>query len=1130
MFGKDCIVRIQSTNSIKTSCNTHVMKTNTYFNCKSRGFTFILFMLPAFCLMGLESFAQNWDWQNPLPQGVNLFSVNFPNDTIGYSVGMDGKILKTVNGGDSWFVQESGVTTSFSSVFFTDIDTGYVVGFDNTIHKTTNGGADWLQLPSPSPGLTDAYFVNSNLGYAVGSNGVAATILKTENGGLDWVTQNVGTVTFYNTVFFVNDTTGYVAGGGGKILKTTDGGNSWVNQTSGTTQSISSLYFTDEQNGYAVSYGKILKTTNGGTTWTSLTIFQAYELYSVKFTDANTGYAAGRSGIILKTINAGATWSFLTTETNITLRSVFFTDALNGMAVGESGIMLKTTDAGLTWVPFSTSEYYADLNDAHFASDCHGVTVGDNGTVLKTIDGGANWIIQNSGVSNNLNAVHFTSDDVGYVVGTAGFISKTTNGGTTWTIQTSGLTTDLNDVYFTGVDTGFVVGTSGNILKTTDGGANWLLQSSNVSNILTAIHFVDVNLGFVVGSSGRVLKTTNGGSTWNILFSGTTLDLNSVYFPTAQIGYIAGVSGHIRKTTNGGTNWTQLTNNINIALTSLAFTDASNGYAVGYDYNSYGKIFQTTDGGNNWSVETISWDHDLNAVNFVDENILYIVGNNGAILKTKLGATTNESSASVCVGESLSLQASAVPGASYSWSGPNDFTSDSENPSIEEASTAMSGIYTVLISLNNCTSTVETTTITIDEAPAAPVISNTGPLCEGSALALTAEEVPLASYAWTGPNGFSSAEQSPLINDTAEINMGGVYTLAVTVNNCTSELTETIVAITPIPAIPIISNDGAFCEGSPLSLTAEEVTNASYAWTGPNGFSSTEQSPLINNIAEASMGGIYTLAITVNNCTSEAAETVVEITPIPATPTIIDVGPICEGSALILSVENIQDAMYAWTGPNGFTSSEQNPTVSSNSTTNLSGTYEVVATVGNCSGAAAQTSVIINETPDAPVASGNSPVDEGTALTLFASTITGAEYNWTGPNGFTSTEQNPTVSEEASTAMAGTYEVSVMVNGCESPMGTVFVEVNEVNSVNAISRDSGVHIYPNPTAERIWIELPGIEFRQVQIINALGAVVLKEDLHHSRSQINVGGFAPGIYYVVLLGEGRKVEEKMVIGY
>ena len=47
----------------------------------------------------------------------------------------------------------------------------------------------------------------------------------------------------------------------------------------------------------------------------------------------------------------------------------------------------------------------------------------------------------------------------------------------------------------------------------------------------------------------------------------------------------------------------------------------------------------------------------------------------------------------------------------------------------------------------------------------------------------------------------------------------------------------------------------------------------------------------------------------------------------PATPQISNNGPVCEGKDLMLQTVNVLGASYQWTGPNGFTSNEQNPTL-----------------------------------------------------------------------------------------------------------------------------------------------------------------------------------------------------------
>jgi len=58
----------------------------------------------------------------------------------------------------------------------------------------------------------------------------------------------------------------------------------------------------------------------------------------------------------------------------------------------------------------------------------------------------------------------------------------------------------------------------------------------------------------------------------------------------------------------------------------------------------------------------------------------------------------------------------------------------------------------------------------------------------------------------------------------------------------------------------------------------------------------------------------------------------------------------------------------------------------------------------------------------------NGPICEGATLQLSASTVTGATYSWTGPNGFTSSLQNPSI-PNATTAASGTYSVTLTVSG-----------------------------------------------------------------------------------------------------
>ena len=80
----------------------------------------------------------------------------------------------------------------------------------------------------------------------------------------------------------------------------------------------------------------------------------------------------------------------------------------------------------------------------------------------------------------------------------------------------------------------------------------------------------------------------------------------------------------------------------------------------------------------------------------------------------------------------------------------------------------------------------------------------------------------------------------------------------------------------------------------------------------------------------------------------------------------------------------------------------------------------------------------VGSTPVTPTAGNNGSICIGGTINLTASNITGATYNWTGPNGFASTAQNPTINN-ATINMVGTYSVTATVNGCTSNPATTTV-------------------------------------------------------------------------------------------
>jgi len=148
--------------------------------------------------------------------------------------------------------------------------------------------------------------------------------------------------------------------------------------------------------------------------------------------------------------------------------------------------------------------------------------------------------------------------------------------------------------------------------------------------------------------------------------------------------------------------------------------------------------------------------------------------------------------------------------------------------------------YTVL-ALAGCNIKDEAlVTITIKEIPQIPIAVVDPIICEGEDIALHANTIPNVTYQWTGPNGFSSTSQNPIItNGTPTAN--GTYTVKVTKAGCLSELATVLVTVNPNPNFTLEGK----CDTNKFWITATPVGGSfdpamvSYTWTGPNGYTNT---------------------------------------------------------------------------------------------------------------------------------------------------------------------------------------------------------------------------------------------------------------------------------------------------
>ena len=389
-----------------------------------------------------------------------------------------------------------------------------------------------------------------------------------------------------------------------------------------------------------------------------------------------------------------------------------------------------------------------------------------------------------------------------------------------------------------------------------------------------------------------------------------------------------------------------------------------------------------------------------------------------------------------CEGQTITLQTTAT--GTYNWSGPNGFTSTLQNPTVANATTANAGTYTLVVSnANNCTATASTNVV-VNSVPAVTA-SNTGGYCADQTIVLSSVSADATSFAWSGPNGFTSNLQNPVVENATPANAGTYTVVATNASGCTANATTDVTVI----ANPIAnaSNTGAYCEGQTISL--QTTSTGTYFWNGPNGFTSNLQNPTIEN-ATTTNAGTYTLSVmNAGGCVASASTTVV----VNANPTLTasNTGAYCAGETISLTA-NSDATSFAWNGPNGFSSALQNPTIEIAAITN-GGSYTVVATsVAGCT-ANASTVVTVNSNPVVD-ASNTGAYCEGATIAL-QTTATGT-YAWSGPNGFTSTLQNPTIGN-ATLANAGVYTLVVSnANGCSAEASTtVVVNANPIVELGA---------------------------------------------------------------------------------
>lgn len=490
--------------------------------------------------------------------------------------------------------------------------------------------------------------------------------------------------------------------------------------------------------------------------------------------------------------------------------------------------------------------------------------------------------------------------------------------------------------------------------------------------------------------------------------------------------------------------------------------------------------------------------------NLIDEAILTLE------VKAIPQAPVIGSNTPLCEGSDIQFSAAAVAGATYQWVGPNGFTSTEQSPLLPDVSVDAQGMYTLLVTVNECTSPVATLEITINAAPKAGEDAIV-PLCnEGDVLNLT----DYLTGAFDNGGVWEDIDGTGALNGNAFATAGvaaGTYQFRYTVENICNVIDESImtVQLKDIPQAPTVSGVAPVCEGTDVQLSATAVADATYQWTGPDGFSSDEQNPLIA-AAGTDANGEYSLAVTVNGCTSASATVPVIVNAVPQF--VVEGNTVlCEDQTSVLSVIpgnfNGAAAEYTWYFEGG-----ELAETSANIQIVQIGTYEVTVNNSDCI-TSREIEVTLNENPFELLLDSGCIDYDYMLWVANLSEISGATVTWTGPGNFSfiGTEANITGK------MEGEYTATVTNDeGCTA-VASIMVD----NTSCIIPRG----ISPNGDGLNDSFDLSNLDVIEIKIFNRYGLKVYEahDYLKEWYGQSDKGTLPTATYYyVITLSAGKQV--------
>jgi hypothetical protein len=416
--------------------------------------------------------------------------------------------------------------------------------------------------------------------------------------------------------------------------------------------------------------------------------------------------------------------------------------------------------------------------------------------------------------------------------------------------------------------------------------------------------------------------------------------------------------------------------------------------------------------------------------------------------------------------------------------------------------------------------------------PAVSISANDTSICAGTAVVFTPNAVnggTSPSYNWY-VNGVASSSGSTFTSSSLQNN--DVVTCALTSSlSCVSSNPVNSASIimqvgTPInPVLAVNATNTTICAGTAVTFTATASNfgaNPTYQWMLNN-------TPVLGATAStytsSSLGNGDLIQVLVNSsaaCTVPASITSSPVTMIVNSSLIPSVSVIANPSNIVCSnvpvsfnansVNGGTTPQYAWYVNNVLVGTSTSASFSPIALQNNDTITVTMTSSLNCASSAnvSATPVImtINTAPIVTSMTSNGPVCEGTNLLLNAtSNDPNANFNWSGPNGFTSNLASPII-PNVNSANAGIYTVVANANACNSAPYSSIMQVNANPAKPFISQNGNVLSSSAPSGNQWYYAAAPISgatnntytamqtgYYQVLVTNAAGCSSISDSLH-----------------------------------